>query len=30
LSRWKADMRSVISRLPLPSRAPERQPDLFN
>ncbi len=30
LSRWKADMRSVISRLPLPTRAPERQPDLFS
>lgn len=29
LSQWKADMRSVISRLPLPSKAPAVQPDLF-
>lgn len=29
LSRWRAAMRSVISRLPLPSRAPAVQPDLF-
>lgn len=29
LSRFRADMRSVISRLPLPSRAPAVQPDLF-
>lgn len=30
LSLWRARMRSAISPLPLPSKAPEQQPDLFS